>query len=108
MTALTLDTHTNAHTQMRRHTFPCARTHTRTDRAKHRHTRTHARKVLPRRTSATLSSLKPLNIARLQLCSASCPHRPGKDTSYQAEEWGGKPWAGGCWGGHGAKGMREG
>lgn len=53
-------THTLMHTRKcMAHISLHVRTHTRTDHTKHRHMRTHARKVLPRRTSATLSSLKP-------------------------------------------------
>ena len=58
-------TYAQAHVSLRahRHTHTHTHTHphtpTQVDHAKHRHTGTHTRKVLPRRTSATLSSLKP-------------------------------------------------
>lgn len=88
---------------------------------------THTRGKLLRPPSATPSSLKQLNIARLQLCLAHCPNQPGKDTSYQQSCGQGSPGMAGRgaagrglqarWGwetaagrvsGHGGPGMRGG
>ena len=86
---------------MHRHTFPCARahahththTHTGMDHAKHRLTHTHARKVLPRRTSATLSSLKPAKYSPSAAVLSKLPTQARKRYQLPGREWGGQPWA---------------
>lgn len=90
-------THTGLHTHKCMGTrFPaCTHTHTQMDHAKHRLTHTHARKVLPRRTSATLSSLKPAKYSPSAAVLSKLPTQARKRYQLPDREWGGQPWAGG-------------